>query len=97
MQTFNHSLVVPVSLEEVAAFHKDTNTLKALTPPPVFVQIHKVEPLAENSISEFTMWVGPIPLRWVALHTQVDPQRLHRYGYEAGCGDYGAGAGYYSG
>lgn len=29
--------------------------------------------------------------------TQVDPQRLHRYGYEAGCGDYGAGAGYYSG
>ncbi len=74
MKTFNHSFVVPASLEEVAAFHKDTNTLKALTPPPVFVQIHKVEPLAENSISEFTMWVGPIPMRWVALHTQVDPQ-----------------------
>jgi ligand-binding SRPBCC domain-containing protein len=45
--------------------------LRLLTPPPVWVQFHKVEPLAENSVSDFTMWLGPLPVRWTAVHTQV--------------------------
>ena len=30
-----------------------------------------MEPLAEGSRSEFSMWFGPVPLRWMALHSDV--------------------------
>jgi ligand-binding SRPBCC domain-containing protein len=63
---------VKATLEAVALFHQDTNALKRLTPPPVFVTIQRVEPLAEGSRSEFTLWFGPLPVRWLAVHTQVD-------------------------
>ncbi len=59
--------------EAVAFFHQGTNALRRLTPPPIFVQLHRVEPLAENSRSEFTLWFGPLPVRWLAIHSQVGP------------------------
>lgn len=64
---------VPAPVNAVAAFHHSTEALPKLTPPPIIVQLHRVEPLAEGSISEFTLWFGPIPLRWKAIHNQVDP------------------------
>ena len=27
--------------------------------------------MAEGSISEFTLWMGPLPVRWRAVHSQV--------------------------
>lgn len=65
---------VNAPLEAVALFHKDTRALKRLTPPPVFVQIRSVEPLANGSKSEFTLWFGPLPVRWLAVHSRVDPR-----------------------
>ncbi len=65
--------LVKAPQESVAFFHHDTNALRLLTPPPVFVQMHRVEPLAENSRSEFTLWFGPLPIRWLAVHSQVGP------------------------
>lgn len=56
----------------VAKFHSDAHALRLLTPPPVFVQMHQVEPLCEGSVSDFTMWMGPVPVRWTALHHNVD-------------------------
>jgi len=35
------------------------------------VQLHSIEPLAEGSVSRFTLWVGPLPLRWKAVHRGV--------------------------
>jgi len=75
VRLFTYRTQVEAAVEEVARFHADTHALKVLTPPPVFVQIHKVQPLGEGSVSEFTMWVGPIPVRWVARHRDVDPVR----------------------
>ena len=66
MPVFDFTFSVRAPLQAVAAFHHDTRALKRLTPPPVFVQIHSMEPLAEGSRSEFSMWFGPVPLRWVA-------------------------------
>ncbi|MBN1149039.1 MAG: hypothetical protein JXA78_17405 [Anaerolineales bacterium] len=63
------------SLEATAAFHRGSRALKALTPPPVFVQLRHVEPLAEGSRLDFTLWIGPLPVRWSALHSEVDPLR----------------------
>jgi ligand-binding SRPBCC domain-containing protein len=76
-QSFDYQFTVPVPLEAVAAFHHDTRALPHLTPPPIRVQLHRVDPLAEGAIADFTLWFGPVPVRWVALHTQVDP--LHGF------------------
>ncbi len=72
MLHFVHRTRVQAPLEAVAAFHKDTQALKRLTPPPVFVQLHHLEPLAEGSLARFTLWLGPLPVRWVAVHQDVD-------------------------
>jgi ligand-binding SRPBCC domain-containing protein len=77
MPTFETSFTVRASLEAVANFHCDTRALKTLSPPPIVVQLHHVEPLAEGSISEFTLWFGPLPVRWKARHQNVDP--LHGF------------------
>ena len=72
MPVFDFTFTVRTPLHAVADFHRDSRTLKRLTPPPVFVQIHSMEPLAEGSKAEFTMWFGPIPLHWLAVHSGVD-------------------------
>lgn len=71
MSTFNHSFTVTAPLATVSDFHRDTRTLEKLTPPPLFVQVHTVDPLAEGAEAEFTMWFGPIPIRWQAVHSHV--------------------------
>ena len=75
MKKFTHTVQINAPIKRVAEFHSDARALKRLTMPPVFVQIHRVEPLAEDSEAEFTLWMGPLPVRWLAVHSQVDPQR----------------------
>jgi ligand-binding SRPBCC domain-containing protein len=71
MPVFDYAFTVAAPLEAVREFHRDTSALKRLTPPPTFVQLHAIEPLAEGSVSRFTLWVGPLPLRWKAVHENV--------------------------
>lgn len=71
MQTFDYTFTVAAPLAAVSAFHHDTRILKLLTPPPMFVQLHAYEPLGEGSVATFTIWAGPIPLRWQAVHCNV--------------------------
>jgi ligand-binding SRPBCC domain-containing protein len=61
--------VMPGTVEQMWAFHAHPKAFLRLTPPPIFIQVHR------NSIAnltggdvEFTMWLGPIPLRWHAQH-----------------------------
>jgi ligand-binding SRPBCC domain-containing protein len=70
---FTRQFLVPASLDHVSQFHLDSKSLRLLTPPPILVQFHKIEPLSEGSISDFTLWLGPIPIHWIAIHTEVDP------------------------
>ncbi len=77
LHSFTFDFTVPAPLSRVAAFHHDTRALRRLTPPPILVQLHHVEPLAEGSLSEFTLWFGPLPVRWQAVHSGVDP--LHGF------------------
>ena len=71
MPVFDFSFTVAAPLQVVRDFHHDTSALKRLTPPPTIVQLHEIEPLEEGSISKFTLWVGPLPLRWTAEHRDV--------------------------
>lgn len=84
MRTFDYSFMVRASISAVADFHRDTRALRRLTPPPVFVQLHCVEPMAEGSISKFTLWFGPLPIYWTAQHSKIDT--LHGFTDTQICG-----------
>ncbi len=73
MPTFTYEFLVAAPIEAVRQFHRDTSALKRLTPPPTIVQLQSIEPLSEGSVSRFTLWVGPLPLRWKAVHVDVHP------------------------
>ena len=74
MPVFDFRFSVNAPLAKVQDFHRDTSALKRLTPPPTIVQLHEIEPLSEGSVSRFTLWVGPLPLRWTAVHRDVSEQ-----------------------
>ena len=71
MPTFDYQFTVNAPLAAIQTFHHDTRALKTLTPPPIFAQIHDYEPLAEGSKADFTLWFGPFPIRWEAVHSDV--------------------------
>ena len=70
---FTHSFTVDAPLAMVSAFHRDTGVLKQLTPFPIIAQLHQFEPMEEGSNAYFTLWFGPVPLRWHAVHSNVGP------------------------
>ncbi|HET6445694.1 MAG TPA: hypothetical protein VFI27_14050 [candidate division Zixibacteria bacterium] len=74
MPTFDYRFTIDAPQPVVLDFHHDTSVLKTLTPPPLFVQLHAVEPLGEGSKADFTIWFGPFPIRWQAVHSKVDDQ-----------------------
>jgi ligand-binding SRPBCC domain-containing protein len=39
----------------------------------MLIRFNKVEPLGEASIADFVMWLGPLPIHWVAQHSDVGP------------------------
>lgn len=71
MPIFDFRFTVDAPLEAVSAFHFEPGILKTLTPPLMIMQVHKFEPLSNGSIAEFTMWMGPVPVRWKAEHSGV--------------------------
>jgi ligand-binding SRPBCC domain-containing protein len=67
--TFTHRSVIPTTMDRMIAFHSDKAALARLTPPPIFVQLHRDTrtSMSEGEL-EFTLWFGPIPARWTARH-----------------------------
>jgi ligand-binding SRPBCC domain-containing protein len=64
---YDHRFTVRAPLEAVAAFHSSADSLTAITPPPIIMRVHAAPPhLGEGDEMDFTMWLGPIPARWVA-------------------------------
>ena len=92
MPDLHFAFELEAPLEAVAAFHQDTRVLKKLTPPPIFVQLHQVEPLGEGSRSTFTMWFGPFSCALDSCaYPGRPPARFYRY---SGKGSYGSLAPY---
>lgn len=71
MNIFQHQFTVPASLRDVAAFHASRDAFRLLVPPGMILQIHRQDPLANESVNEFTMWMGPVPIYWKAVHSDV--------------------------
>jgi uncharacterized protein (TIGR01777 family) len=65
---YQHSFMVKATKDKVASFHQNTKVLKNLTPFPIIVQFKQVEPVGEGTRTIFTLWFGPIPVKWEAVH-----------------------------
>ncbi len=61
--------VINTSIARMIAFHNEPKALGTLTPPPIFMQLHRDDrkSLSEGEI-EFTLWFLFIPIRWIARH-----------------------------
>jgi ligand-binding SRPBCC domain-containing protein len=75
IRSFDFSFDVRAPLPAVAAFHRHPSALARLTPPPLLLRVRHAEPLAEGSAADFTLWFGPLPVRWTAIHSAVDDER----------------------
>ena len=64
---YRHTFRLAAPVERVAEFHSLPEGLRALTPPPVFVQLHAAPArIQAGSEVSFTVWFGPLPVRWSA-------------------------------
>ncbi|MEC4990292.1 MAG: SRPBCC family protein [Oscillatoria sp. PMC 1068.18] len=73
MLYFQYSSLINAPVEVVWNFHERPDILDILTPPWQPVEIVRREGgLAVGAISEFKIFIGVIPVRWLARHTQCE-------------------------
>lgn len=71
---FHHRFRVRAAQEAVAEFHSHSASMAEITPPPIVVQVHSApERLANGGRMDFTLWLGPLPVRWLVQFEQVGP------------------------
>jgi ligand-binding SRPBCC domain-containing protein len=71
---YRHRFLVNASLSAVTDFHAQSASMGAITPPPVVVRVHRAPArLNEGDEMDFTMWLGPLPVRWLARIEDVSP------------------------
>jgi ligand-binding SRPBCC domain-containing protein len=64
---FRHVFQVNAPLAAVVAFHARSASMGEITPPPIIVRLHHApEMLTEGDEMEFSLWLGPLPVRWSA-------------------------------
>ncbi|BAB72749.1 SRPBCC family protein [Anabaena sp. FACHB-709] len=77
MLHFQHTSIINAPPEVVWKFHERPDILQLLTPPwqPVRV-VRREGGLEVGAITEFKLFLGPVPLTWLARHTECDKYRL---------------------
>ena len=77
MLHFQYSSLIDAPVEFVWQFHERPDILQILTPPWQPVQIiQRQGGLEVGAISEFRIWIGPLPVRWLARHTECEKNRF---------------------
>ncbi|MBV9385217.1 MAG: SRPBCC family protein [Chroococcidiopsidaceae cyanobacterium CP_BM_ER_R8_30] len=77
MLHFKYSTLIYAPVEVVWDFHEQPDILELLTPPWQPIEVARREGgLEVGAISEFRIFVGPISLRWIAVHTEYEKYRL---------------------
>lgn len=73
MLHFQHSSVINAPVEVVWQFHERHDILQLLTPPWQPLQVVRREGgLAIGAITEFRLFLGVLPLTWLARHTECE-------------------------
>ena len=76
MLHFKKTSLINAPAETVWRFHERPDILKILTPPWQPVQIVRREGgLGVGAESEFRIWIGPVPVQWIAVHTECQPNQ----------------------
>ncbi|MDY6781339.1 MAG: SRPBCC family protein [Cyanobacteriota bacterium] len=77
MLQFRYSSAIAAPVETVWSFHERPDILQVLTPPwqPVRV-VRREGGLGIGAVSEFNLLLGPIPIQWIARHTQYEQYTL---------------------
>jgi ligand-binding SRPBCC domain-containing protein len=71
---YRRTFQVQAPLIDVAGFHTAATSLKAITPPLIPMQLHHApEQMGDGDEMDFTMWLGPLPVRWIARLEDVSP------------------------
>jgi ligand-binding SRPBCC domain-containing protein len=71
---YKHRFDVNAPLATVAEFHAQSASMGAITPPPVVVRVHRAPArLDDGDEMDFTLWLGPLPVRWLARIENVSP------------------------
>ncbi len=71
---YHHRFLVNAPIADVAAFHGRSASMAAITPPPIIVRMERASAtLHDGDEMAFTMWLGPLPVRWVARIEAVSP------------------------
>jgi len=77
LNNFKYSSLINASVETVWHFHERPDILELLSPPWQPVKIMRREGgLGIGAVSEFSLLLGLIPIKWVATHTECQPYRL---------------------
>lgn len=77
MLKFRYSTLIDAPVEVVWGFHERPDVLEKLTPPWQPVQVVRREGgLGIGAVSEFRIFLGLIPVRWLAVHTEYEQNRL---------------------
>lgn len=71
-KTFEQRSKIATTMDQMKAFHADPRALSLLVMPPVVVQVlrDERESLTSGGIA-FNLWIGPVPVRWVAEHAPL--------------------------
>lgn len=68
-RVFEKATHMKTSMQKMIAFHQQSSALGILTPPPIFVRLRRDDRTAFDAGElEFTLWFGPLPIRWLARH-----------------------------
>jgi ligand-binding SRPBCC domain-containing protein len=73
---FTYSSLINAPVETVWRFHDRPDILSLLTPPWQPVEIVRREGgLGVGAVSEFRLWIGPVPITWIARHIEYELDR----------------------
>ncbi|MBI2686175.1 MAG: SRPBCC family protein [Acidobacteria bacterium] len=89
MNQFVHETRYPFTADQLFAFHERPDALNLLLPPWQRVRvISRTGGLAKGARVEFRIYIGPIPITWIAVHTEykrneifVDEQQKGPFAY----------------
>jgi len=74
MKTYTHRFTIAAPLAAVADFHRRPASMGQITPPPIIARVHSAPAIfSEGDEMSFTLWMGPLPLRWRAQFAEVGP------------------------
>lgn len=68
-KVYEKSSVMDTTLEKMVAFHESPDAFSKLVPPPMIAQLREDNRTSNTEGDlKFTLWMGPIPIKWHAQH-----------------------------